>query len=587
MSSTAIIRRLRIDKFRGLKAFDWLPREGMNVILGGGDMGKTTVLDALAMLLSPTNGATVTETDYWQRETETDFVVEATVSLPVEAGIEDQRRMAYPWNWNGEEAVQPAGKDGEEVEPEKPVYVIRVRGTTDLEPSWEVVQPDGSTEHLSVSVRRQIGLVRLSSDERNDRDLRLVYGSALDRLVADNGLRARIGKQMAKVSLANELLEESRIALEKLNEKMGDNRLPTGLSLGMTSGQGPSIGSLIGLLALHEGKEIPLSSWGAGTRRMAALEVAAATAKHASLTTIDEIERGLEPYRLRKLLRILEETAGQVFLTTHSAVAIECVGKKGHLWYLDGKGRIGYLPSSKIAQQQRRDPETFLAKLAVVGEGKTEVGFLSFLLGKAFAGDPLDDGIRICDGQGNDAVLDLLETMAGANLECAGLVDDEGRSPARWAKLKSKMNGLLLQWPQAATEGAVIAAIPDAKLEDLIRNDEDGLTGSRLRTLADRLGIDARDLESIKAALAVQKKSFKALIIEAATGSSVGAPVGGEGKAWKRHGQHWFKRDGGGEELAAKMISLDAWASLKAPVMTLVNAVLAAMGRPPIVDLPA
>lgn len=587
MSATAIVHRLRIDKFRGLKEFDWLPKEGMNVILGGGDMGKTTVLDALAILFSPTSGTTVTETDYWQRETETDFVIEATISLPPEAGIEDQRRMAYPWNWNGKEAVQPAGQDGAEAEPEKPVYVVRVRGTTDLEPSWEVVQPDGSTEHLSVGVRRQIGLVRLSSDERNDRDLRLVYGSALDRLVADNGLRARIGKQMAKVSLANELLEDSRKALETLNDKMGKNRLPTGLSLGMTSGQGPSIGSLIGLLALHEGKEIPLSSWGAGTRRMAALEVAAATAKHASLTTIDEIERGLEPYRLRKLLRILEETAGQVFLTTHSAVAIECVGKKGHLWYVDGKGRIGYLPASKIAQQQRRDPETFLAKLAVVGEGKTEVGFLNFLLGKAFASDPLDDGVRICDGQGNDAVLDLLETMAGANLECAGLVDDEGRSSARWAKLKGTMKDLLLQWPQAATEGAVITAIPDAKLEELIRNDEDGLTGSRYRTLADRLGIDAKDLESIKAALAMQKKSLKALIIEAATGSSVGAPTDSEGKAWKRHGQHWFKRDGGGEELAAKMISLGAWASLKAPVVTFVNAVLVAMGRPLIADLPA
>jgi putative ATP-dependent endonuclease of OLD family len=586
MSATAIVHRLRINKFRGLRAFDWLPKGGMNVILGGGDMGKTTVLDALAILFSSTNGSTVTETDYWQRETETDFVIEATVSLPAEAGIEDQRRMAYPWNWNGKEAVQPVGHDGENAEPEKPVYVIRVRGTTDLEPSWEVVQPDGSTEHLSVGVRRQIGLVRLSSDERNDRDLRLVYGSALDRLVADNGLRARIGKQMAKVPLADELLEDSRKALETLNEKMGKNRLPTGLSLGVTSGQGPSIGALIGLLARHEGKEIPLSSWGAGTRRMAALEVAAATAKHASLTTIDEIERGLEPYRLRKLLRILEETPGQVFLTTHSALAIECVGKKGNLWYLDSKGRIGYLPASKIGAQQRRDPETFLAKLAVVGEGKTEVGVLNFLLGKAFGGDPLDDGVRICDGQGNNAVLDLLETMADANLECAGLVDDEGESPDRWKKLKATMGNLLLQWPQAATEGAIIAAVPDEKLEELIYNDEEGLTGNRLRTLADRLGIDSKDFEAINLALAAQKKSLKTLIIEASTGSSVGAPAGGEGKAWKRHGQHWFKRDGGGEELAAKMITLGAWVNLKAPVMTLVNAVLVAVGRPPIADLP-
>ncbi|GEP53954.1 ATP-dependent nuclease [Reyranella soli] len=585
MSATAIVHRLRILGFRGLKEFDWRPKQGMNVILGGGDMGKTTVLDALALLFSPTNSATVAETDYWQRETDTEFVIEATVSLPESSGIEGQRRMAFPWHWNGKEAVQPVSKDGEPVEPDVPVYVIRVRGTTDLEPSWEVAQPDGTADHLTVSVRRQIGLVRLSSDERNDRDLRLVYGSALDRLVADSSFRARIGRAVAKVPLTKELNADSVKALEDLNEKMDKNSLPTGLTLGLTSGQGPSIGSLIGLLAMHQGKEIPLSSWGAGTRRMAALEIAAATAGNASLTTIDEIERGLEPYRLRKLLGILEETKGQVFVTTHSAVAIECVGKKGHLWYLDSKGHIGYLPAAKIAAQQRREPETFLAKFAAVGEGKTEVGLLSFVLRKAFNGNPLDEGVRVCDGQGNDAVLDLLETLADAHIEFAGLVDDERTSPGRWKKLKENMGDRLLQWPSAASEGAVIEAIPDDKLEELIRNDDEGLTGIRLRHLADRVGLQPKDMASIKAALAKQDKTLKKLIIEAATGSTAGAPEE-EAAAWKKHGQQWFKRDGGGEELGSKMIALGAWPSLKDKLLPLINAILTAVGRQPITGLP-
>lgn len=585
MNITAIVYRLRIHGFRGLKEFDWLPKQGLNVILGGGDMGKTTVLDALALLLSPTNSATVAETDYWQRDTETEFSIEATLSLPESSGIESQRRMAFPWHWNGKEAAQPVSKDGEPVEPDKPVYVIRVRGTTDLEPSWEVVQPDGTPDHLTVSVRRKIGLVRLSSDERNDRDLRLVYGSALDRLVADSSFRARIGRTMAKVPLTKELKPESVEALEGLNEKMDKNSLPTGLTLGLTSGQGPSIGSLIGLLAMHQGKEIPLSSWGAGTRRMAALEIAAATAANASLTTIDEIERGLEPYRLRKLLGLLEETQGQVFLTTHSAVAIECVGQKGHLWYLDNNGHIGYLPAAKIVAQQRRDPETFLAKFAVVGEGKTEVGMLNFVLAKAFNGNPLDEGVRVCDGQGNNAVLDLLEVLADAHVEFAGLVDDEGTSPGRWKKLKETMGDRLLQWPNVATEGAIISQILDDKLEDLIRNDEEELTGIRLRHLADRLGIQPKDMASIKAALGRQNKTLKALIIEAATGSPAGAPED-EAAAWKKHGRQWFKRDGGGEELGGKMIALGAWPSLKDKLLPLINSVLIAVDREPINGLP-
>jgi putative ATP-dependent endonuclease of OLD family len=584
MSAMTIVYRLRIERFRGLKEFDWRPEVGMNVILGGGDMGKTTILDALALLFSPTNGTTVSETDYWQRDTDQEFVIEATVSLPESVGIENQRRMVFPWHWNGKEAVLPTGPDGSEAEAGVPVYIVRVRGTTDLEPSWEVVQPDNVIDHLSVRVRRQIGLLRLSSDERNDRDLRLVYGSALDRLLADQGFRARIGKEMAKVSLDKELGEKSRQALTALSDKMGKSKLPTELTLGLTSGQGPSIGSLVGLLAQHQGKDIPLSSWGAGTRRMAALEVAAATAENASLTTIDEIERGLEPYRLRKLIAILEASKGQVFLTTHSAVAISCVGERGHLWYIDGKGHIGHLPAKKIEAQQRRDPETFLAKLAIVGEGKTEVGLLNFLLGAAFNGNPLDEGVRICDGQGNNTVLDLLETFVEAKLECAGLVDDEGENLGRWKALKATMSTLLLQWPGMATEGFIISEIPDDKLEALIENDEEGLSGYRMRSLAERLGIEAKDWNSINAALAVKQKALKALIIEAATGSTVGAAEADK-KAWKKHAQNRFKRDGGGEELAAKMISLGAWSKVKDTVLPFINAVLAAVGRPAIAGL--
>src|SRR5690606_31032719 len=131
--------------------------------------------------------------------------------------------------------------------------------------------------------------------------------------------------------------------------------------------------------ATKNGVSLPLSSWGAGTRRMAALEIGSATEKEASVTIIDEIERGLEPYRLRKLINVLRERQGQTFLTTHSPVAIACTGQ-AHLWYLDSKGDIGALPYEKIGPQQRRDPETFLARVAVIAEGPTEVGFLRFLL---------------------------------------------------------------------------------------------------------------------------------------------------------------------------------------------------------------
>ena len=222
----------------------------------------------------------------------------------------------------------------------------------------------------------------MSADERNDRDLRLVYGSALDRLLADNALRARIGKQVAGLNLHDSLNDKGKEAIESLDGRMAGAALPSELKLGLTTSQGLSIGALIGLIATKNGVALPLSSWGAGTRRMAALEIASATDKEASVTLIDEIERGLEPYRLRKLINIL---VGQ-HLTTHSLVAISCA-EGAHLWYLDSQDSIGALPRDKIGPQQKRDPETFLARVAVIAEGPTEVGFLLYLLEKAFEGN--------------------------------------------------------------------------------------------------------------------------------------------------------------------------------------------------------
>jgi putative ATP-dependent endonuclease of the OLD family len=52
-----IIARLTIERFRGVASFTWQPAKGTNIVLGGGDAGKTTILDAIALLLNPTNAA--------------------------------------------------------------------------------------------------------------------------------------------------------------------------------------------------------------------------------------------------------------------------------------------------------------------------------------------------------------------------------------------------------------------------------------------------------------------------------------------------------------------------------------------------
>ncbi|MGY3494393.1 hypothetical protein [Bradyrhizobium sp. USDA 4502] len=229
MTKQPRIKSLAIRRFRGVEALDWRPSAGINVLLGGGDSGKSTVLHAIALLFSPTNAVQVLETDYFNRSTGEGFSIEAVVDIPPEVGIADFSSL-WPWEWNGSVAVLP-DPDAEK-EPNHPVFRFRVRGTEELELVWEVVQPNAEIAALSTGLRRRIGVVRLANDDRNDRDLRLVTGSALDRLLSKGNLKSRLNSQVAETDLSGALLEEETIALEALGTTFERQGCRTTSSLG-------------------------------------------------------------------------------------------------------------------------------------------------------------------------------------------------------------------------------------------------------------------------------------------------------------------------------------------------------------------
>src|ERR1035437_786012 len=237
MTNAPTIHQLSIERFRGIEALTWSPAPGLNVILGGGDVGKTSILDAIALLLSPTNLGVVSDTDYCARKIDAGFVIQAVMSLPPDGGINYQFKPSWPWNWNGTAALVPS-MESEDVSSMTPVYCLRVRGTEDLELVYEIVQPDETADGFSVALRRAIGLVRIGGDDRNDRDLRLVQGSALDRLLSDKALRSRMATELAKGDVTSQLTEGKREALKSLDGAFKEENLPSGLDLSITGGQG-------------------------------------------------------------------------------------------------------------------------------------------------------------------------------------------------------------------------------------------------------------------------------------------------------------------------------------------------------------
>lgn len=575
----AAIYALTIERFRGIASLKWKPSRGVNVILGGGDAGKTTILEAIALLFSPVNPTTLSDPDYHDRDIEAGFSIEAVLSLPLGAGMSSQMKPSWPWEWTGEEAAVPAFEHDGKLAGE-PVYRVRVRGTEDLELAYEIVQPDGSADSFPVALRRAIGLVRLSGDDRNDRDLRLVQGSALDRLLSDKGLRSRMASELAKNDVKNELTTEAQAKLKNLDTAFKRESLPAGLDLAITGGQGASIASMIGLTADRSGIQLPLASWGAGTRRLSALAIAEQNQGDAPITLVDEVERGLEPYRQRTLIEKLQTGSSQVFLTTHSPAAISSAATS-LIWYVDHTGQIGPLDATKIAKHRKTDPEAFLSRLAIVAEGATELGFAMAILERAFGAVLEQHGVHVSDGGGHEATLGILEALAAGGLRFGGFADDEGKHPTRWAKLHTKLGGLLFRWPSLCIEENIIAVVPDDKLEAFITDPTGEKTGIRLRTLADRLGIADKDFAALKAKAGAD---FKARIVEAALGT---VPTGKESEKneYKAHAGRWFKSVDGGRELAGKLFSLALWPALKPQLLPFCNAVRTAIGLDEIADL--
>lgn len=570
---------LRLEKYRGFESLTWRPDPGMNIILGGGNAGKSTLLDAIGLLLHPTNSYTLADADYWQRNVEDEFCIEAVMNLPDSTSIHKQSTIAWPWEWDGIEAVLPMGDD--EGGPLQPVYRVRVRGTADLELVHEMIQPDGTTIHFSAALRRNIGLVRLTGDDRNDRDLRLIQGSGLDRLLADKSLRAKLGRKIALDSVEDQLSPEAQEKLSELDTKFGERALPTALGLGFVGGAGLSINALVGLTAKKSDVVLPLTSWGSGTRRLSALAIADTLQDQTPITLVDELERGLEPYRQRRLAHSLREKATQTIITTHSSAVLSAVAGSS-LWYVDAKGMIGPLPAGKIATHQGRDPETFLARLAVVAEGATETGFVTALLTR-FVASWEDEGVHVTDAGGNESVLKLLEAMASGGLCFAGFADCEpaNPSPGRWGKIKEGLGDLLFRWEEGCLEENILPLFEHEHLLRLIADPKDEKTGVRLRTLADRLDMTEKEL-TLPVIEAKAGDQLMALIVQASTGTVPEAIKCDKTKAkiWKSHATQWFKSVEGGNELAEKMFSLGVWPKIKPTLSPFINAILETLGRP-------
>ncbi|MFG1637451.1 ATP-dependent endonuclease [Pseudonocardia alni] len=376
------VRRVEINNFRGIASLDWrIPADKKFICLvGPGDSRKSTIVDAIYYTLGDRWALAFSDTDFFNADVQTPINIRvALASLPPEIRSHKQLGMDLSGiDAQGNWVHDP--EDGYE-----PCVVVQLQVTHEMEPAWTLYRPGGhEANQVGAGTRRRFSVFRV--DDRIDNHLRWTRTSALTRLTdASHGTTGTLAtaNRAAREAVAGSVTPELRALTGTVQERL--SQLGSGAFTNLQPGLDVNSAAGGGNLALFEG-EVPLTSYGLGTRRLAGITTQEMASESKSVILIDEIEHGLEPHRLVHLLKHLrsEGRPAQVFTTTHSPVAVEQLNSSDLAVIRSNHGQVtaAFIPDDlKFGQAALRGgPSAFLAHRVVVTEGKTEFGIMLGLL---------------------------------------------------------------------------------------------------------------------------------------------------------------------------------------------------------------
>jgi hypothetical protein len=475
------IRQIKVTNFRGIAFLDWSPGLQFCCLIGPGDSGKSSVLDAVEAALS-SRWFAFSDADFIGGDTTKAIGIEATVGELSNALKSDERFGLYIRGWTPEGVIRDEADDGDE-----PVLTVRLTVDATLEPAWEVYcDRIEDVRTLSNRDRALFGLVRLAGEDA--RHLAWGQGSVLSRLTGDNeeaSVRLALAYKAARDSARLheiEALMTAATAAQGYAKGMGayvEGAYAPGLELGRG---GLSSGSI----ALHD-EGVPLRLAGLGTKRLATLAIQKSAISEGAIVLVDEIEHGLEPHRIMgaiSQLRRDQTTAsearrpvGQIILTTHSEVALGEAGAAALFVCRTSRPArtttVVKPPAlDPIHALMRFNPRALFARRILVSEGMTEVGMLN---GIREFWPPRHDGMpcehkgaSVADGNGGQTVSMAL-ALSGLGYAVAVYRDsDVPLPPDSIASLVASAIPIFEYGGALDVEHALFSAANDAQVQRLL-----------------------------------------------------------------------------------------------------------------------
>lgn len=453
------IRHINIEYFRGIRTLNWVvPETNIICLIGRGDTTKSTVLDAIRYALFPAWNPSFGEFDFFQANTNSNIEITLTLGELPEEFLSDAKYGLYLRGWDSsEKRIIDEQKDGLE-------DAISVKLTVDqnLEPKWTVIC-DRFEEVKTFSINDRIKACATDIGTYADKHLTWSKNSALSRITKSENISALLsGVSRAARDTLNDNRETKLADFDAAaataesiaksfgvpvsGEKAYKAQLDTG-----------AVNIRMGGLSLHD-QNIPLRYLGLGSRRMLTIGIQQQGLNEPHITLIDEIEIGLEPHRIARLLKKLsEDTTGQYFITTHSPVVLReltvdqlsVVQRENHTISITCTAISAI--KDNIQGKMRTGAEAFLAKKVIVCEGATEVGLCRGLDNNWISdgSDPFSfHGVAMFDARGGSNIKSTAEAIKSLGYDVFVIGDsdaDDGFSDAD-ATVLTSANITVLRW---------------------------------------------------------------------------------------------------------------------------------------------
>ncbi|UES44299.1 ATP-dependent nuclease [Roseibium aggregatum] len=467
------IRQIKISNFRGIRELVWaVPDQRVLCLVGRGDSTKSTVLEALRRAFHPQWNLSFDDADFYQCTPANPISIEVVLGDLPDSFLDLEKYGHWLCGWNAETlALTDDPGDGLE-----DVLRVRLAVADDLEPLWTIIKGDedqGTPFKASDRSKVAVSLIGAVAD----RHLTWSRGSILSQLTQTENINsslagaARAAKAALDAQRAEDLVSFDEVArtAETTARTLGVNVAGAYRAHLDTD----AINVRMAGLALHDG-DLPLRQLGLGSRRMLTTGLQKQALRTPHITLFDEVEVGLEPHRIARLLKHLkDDDTGQYFLTTHSPVVLrELTVDDLHMVHCDA-GQINVVAanmpgiSDSIQGKIRTGAEAFLAPKVIVCEGATEVGFLRGLDDHWVANEGMESfayrGIALFDANGASKIQEIAENLKALGYDVAVLADSDERVQFSDAHANDLRNAgiLVAKWDGALSiEERVFADLP-------------------------------------------------------------------------------------------------------------------------------